>query len=229
MRIAIAAALAVAGYLLGSVNFAILVTRLRTGKDIRTLGNQNPGTANVGRTLGRGWGAAVFLGDVLKALAPMLVARLAFFPGSTTGEVLAVYAAGIAAIVGHGRPLYFRFRGGGGAASALPVVFFFAPVEAMASLLLACLVVLLAVRSVRFRIGRWIPMMFLAIAPFLTAAVNALVRLPLGAGISIGGHPWAVVGGMFAAGLVVLWLSLPAIRQAFADAARSDATRSPTA
>ena len=218
MRFVIAAALAAAGYLLGSVNSAIIVTRLKTGKDIRPLGNENPGTANVGRTLGKGWGAVVFFADVLKALVPMLVARLAFFPGNSTGEVLAVSAAGIAAIVGHGRPLYFRFRGGGGAASALPVVFFFAPVEAMAALLLACLVVAVAVRKVRFRLGRWIPMIFLAIAPVLTAAVNPLVRIPLAAGVTIGGHPWAVVAAMFAAGLVVLWLSRRAIRQAFADA-----------
>lgn len=220
MLIAIAAALAVAGYLLGSVNTAIIVTRLRTGKDIRTLGNENPGTANVGRTLGRGWGALVFASDVLKALLPMLAARLLFFRGDSTGEVLAVFAAGIAAVVGHGRPLFFGFRGGGGAASAMPVVFFFAPVEAMASLLLACLLVLVALRGVRFRLGRWIPMIFMAIAPLLGAAVNALVDVPLGAGVSIGGHPWAVFGGMLAAGLVVLWLSFRAIRQALADAAR---------
>jgi hypothetical protein len=63
-------------------------------------------------------------------------------------------------------------------------------------------------------------MIFMAIAPLLGAAVNALVDVPLGAGVSIGGHPWAVFGGMFAAGLVVLWLSFRAIRQALADASR---------
>jgi acyl-phosphate glycerol 3-phosphate acyltransferase len=220
MRAAIAAAMIVAGYLLGSVNVAIIVTRLKTGKDIRTLGNGNPGTANVGRTLGRGWGALVFFGDVLKSLAPMLAARLLFFPGGATGEILAVFAPGLAAIVGHARPLYHRFRGGGGAASALPVMFFFAPVEAMAALLLACLGVLLFVGRVRFRLGRWIPMLFLLIAPFLTAAVNALVRVPLGARLSIGGHPWAVAAGMFAAGFLVLGFSFKAVRQALSDAGR---------
>ncbi len=222
MRVAIAVVMIVAGYLLGSINFAIIVTRLRTGRDIRTLGNENPGTANVGRTLGRGWGAVVFFGDVLKALVPMLAARLLFFPGDGTGEILAVFAPGLAAIVGHARPLYHGFRGGGGAASALPVVFFFAPVEAMAALLLACLGVLFVVGRVRYRIGRWIPLLFLVIAPFLAAAVNALVAVPLGARLSIGGHPWAVVAGMFAAALLVLGFSFTAVRQAFADAARRD-------
>jgi glycerol-3-phosphate acyltransferase PlsY len=222
MRYAICAAMIVVGYLAGSVSFAIIVTRLRIGKDIRTLGNENPGTANVGRTLGRGWGALVFLGDMLKALLPMLAARLLFFRGNGFWEILAVFAAGLAAMVGHCRPLYFGFRGGGGAASALPVMFFFAPVEAAASLLLACLAVLLFVRKgVRFRIGRWIPMLFLTIAPFLATAVNALADVPLTARVSIGGHPWAVVVGMFATSFLVLGFSLKVLRQAVSDPALS--------
>ena len=198
MRVAIAAAMIVAGYLAGSVNFAIIVTRLRTGKDIRALGNENPGTANVGRTLGKGWGALVFFGDALKALLPMLAARLLFFPGNGSWEILAVCAVGIAAIVGHCRPLYYGFRGGGGAASALPVMFFFAPLEALGALLLASLAVVLFVPRVRFRIGRWIPMVFLTSAPFIAAAVNALVTVPLTPWLSIGGHAWAAIIGMFA-------------------------------
>ena len=60
-----AAALAL-GYLSGSVNYAILVTRLVLRQDIRELGNKNPGTANVARNVGKGWAALVFFADLLK-------------------------------------------------------------------------------------------------------------------------------------------------------------------
>jgi glycerol-3-phosphate acyltransferase PlsY len=65
MTYLIALPLLILAYLSGSVNYAIIVTRLVIGKDIRTLGNKNPGTANVGRNVGKGWaddpGAAGFL------------------------------------------------------------------------------------------------------------------------------------------------------------------------
>jgi acyl-phosphate glycerol 3-phosphate acyltransferase len=218
MRYAIGAAMIVAGYLSGSVNLAIIVTRLRTGKDIRDLGNANPGTANVGRTLGRGWGALVLLGDVLKGLIPMLAARLLFFGGDGTVDILAVFAVGLAAIVGHCRPVFYGFRGGGGIAASLPVFSFFAPVEFGASMLLGALIVALFVKNVQFRIGRWIPMMFVAIAPFLTAGVNALVAVPLGEGVSIGGHPWAVPAGMLATSLVVFAFNFKLLRSVTAGA-----------
>ena len=211
------AAMVLAGYLAGSVNFAIIVTRLRTGKDIRALGNENPGTANVGRTLGRGWGALVLLGDVLKALVPMLAARLLFFRGSGAWDILAVFAVGLAAITGHCRPLYYGFKGGSGAATALPVLFFFAPIEAFVSLMLGWIAVLVFVKGVRFRLGRWVPMLFLTIAPFLTTAMSLLLDVDLGPRLSIGGHPWAVPVGMFATSFLVMGFSFKVLRQAFAE------------
>ena len=60
MSFFIALFLLVLAYASGSVNYAIVVTRIVAGKDIRELGNKNPGTANVGRNLGRGWAAVVF-------------------------------------------------------------------------------------------------------------------------------------------------------------------------
>jgi hypothetical protein len=58
-------------------------------------------------------------------------------------------------------------------------------------------------------------MMFIAIAPFLTAAVNAWVAVSLGAGVSIGGHPWAVPIGMLATSVVVLAFNARLLRTAF--------------
>ena len=57
MQTMIAVSIVVVGYLSGSVNYAIVVTRAVAGVDIRTLGNRNPGTANVSRNVGKGWAA----------------------------------------------------------------------------------------------------------------------------------------------------------------------------
>ena len=54
MILIIAILLLIPAYLFGSLNYAVIVTRLVTGKDIRTLGNNNPGTENVGRNVGKG-------------------------------------------------------------------------------------------------------------------------------------------------------------------------------
>jgi acyl-phosphate glycerol 3-phosphate acyltransferase len=193
-----------AGYLCGSVSFAILVTRIRTGNDIRQLGNRNPGTANVGRSLGRGWGALVLLGDVLKCLLPMLAGRALFFSGSDAAAILAVYSIGWAAMAGHCRPVFYGFRGGGGIAVSLPIYFFFVPVEFALSIAAGGLVTFLFVRNVSFRVGRWLPMIFITIAPFLTLAATLTVSVPLGRVARIGGHPWSVLVGVFATTLV-LW------------------------
>jgi glycerol-3-phosphate acyltransferase PlsY len=201
----------VGAYLSGSVSYAILITRARTGRDIRDLGNRNPGTANVGRMLGRGWGALVLLLDVLKALVPMLAARILFFPGPESAAILAVYAVGLAAVIGHCRPLFFELRGGGGVAPSLAVFFFFTPLEFGASLLLGALVVLLFVRRAAFRIGRWIPMMSVVVAPFLTAAAMSLPAVGLGGLVPIGGRPWSVLAGVAATSILLTAFNVPMI------------------
>jgi glycerol-3-phosphate acyltransferase PlsY len=73
----------IAAYLFGSLNFAIIITRLVRGEDIRTLGNKNPGASNTGRTVGRGWGMLVLVLDGLKAVIPMAVARIWIFSGGS--------------------------------------------------------------------------------------------------------------------------------------------------
>jgi len=219
------AVMLVIGYLSGSVNFAIILTRIRTGRDIRDLGNANPGTANVGRMLGRGWGALVLLGDIVKGLLPLLAARALFFPSNGSGDALAVFATGLAAILGHCRPLFHGFRGGGGVATALPIYFFYTPVEFTVSMLLGGLIVALFVRNVQFRIGRWIPMMFVAIAPFLTLLVNALLSVPLVGALSIGGHQWGVPAGVFATSVLVLYFNFDKIRASLAQAAGNRSVR----
>jgi acyl-phosphate glycerol 3-phosphate acyltransferase len=208
---------AAGAYLLGSVSFAIIVTRLRTGRDIRTLGNRNPGTANVGRTLGRGWGALVLFLDMGKSLLPMLAARLLLFHGHDPLSLLAVYGVGLAAVTGHCKPVFYGFRGGGGIATALPLFFFFTPVEAAASMLLAGLTVLLFLRGFAFSIGRWLPMLFITLTPLAALAASLTVSVRLGGIARIGGHPWSVVAGLAASALLVWGMNLPLILTVLSD------------
>ncbi|MGI8822114.1 MAG: glycerol-3-phosphate 1-O-acyltransferase PlsY [Acidimicrobiia bacterium] len=116
-----AVAAAVLGYLVGSIDFAVLVARAQ-GKDIYEMGSGNPGAANVLRNLG--WKAAlpVMLGDVAKGAAAAAVGTW------LGGSELAGWAAGFAAVVGHCFPVWHRFHGGKGVSTALGVVLWLEPI-----------------------------------------------------------------------------------------------------
>lgn len=221
MRYAGFAGMLVLAYLSGSVNYAIILTRARTGADIRQMGNRNAGTANVGRTIGKGWGAVVYFCDFGKALLPMLAARLVIFRDPSPESVLALFAIGMAAIVGHCRPVFHGFRGGAGIATSMPVYLFFIPVEFTVSMLLAALLVALFVRNVEFRLGRWVPILFVTIAPFLTLAANGALAIPLTERLSIGGHPWSVLVGVFATSVLILFFNTHLLQESFARLIRA--------
>lgn len=103
------------GYVVGSIPFALIVSRLVAGIDVRRAGSGNVGAANVLRTSGVAMAVCVLLLDMAKGAASVLwVARLA--PGDS-GPAL----AGLAAVVGHVYPVWLRFRGGKGVATAAGV------------------------------------------------------------------------------------------------------------
>ena len=116
-----AAILVVLGYLLGSLSFAFLLVRWRTGADIRTVGSGNAGATNVLRAHGKGLAAAVALLDIAKGAAAVLLMRL------VTADPRYAAAAGFAAILGHVFPLYSGFRGGKGVATAVGAFLALAP------------------------------------------------------------------------------------------------------
>jgi glycerol-3-phosphate acyltransferase PlsY len=205
--------LPVLGYLSGSVSYAVVVTRLVAGKDVRTLGNRNPGTANVGRSIGKGWAAVVFFLDVAKGLGPMILSRRLFFPGESWGEYFAVAAVGAAAIAGHCKPLFFGFRGGGGIATSIGVYAFFIPGELLLSMLAAFLGAIFFIKRVRFRIGQWVPILFVCLTPFAALSLNSLVDLHLFAGRSLGGHPWYVLAIAFFLSVFILGFNIPFMGQ----------------
>lgn len=113
-----------AGYLTGSVLFAHIITKLVTGKDIRDLGNNNPGAANTFRSTGKFWGVLTLLLDTFKALIPILLANY-YFDLST----ISLGLIGAGAIIGHGYPLYYNFVGGRAAGTLMGTYAFFIPYE----------------------------------------------------------------------------------------------------
>jgi len=110
---------AIAGYLLGSVSFAVVVSRLLRLPDPRSYGSKNPGATNVLRTGNRIAAVLTLAGDALKGFVAVMLALL-YLPDA------APYV-GIAAFLGHVFPLYHRFRGGKGVATAAGVLFGFDP------------------------------------------------------------------------------------------------------
>ena len=104
--------LAVFAYLLGSLSFAILLSRLTGNPDPRMSGSGNAGATNMLRLAGKKLAVLTLLGDLCKGLLPVALANLADL-GLQQQAWIGVYA-----VVGHMYPVYFRFRGGKGVATA---------------------------------------------------------------------------------------------------------------
>ncbi len=105
-------------YLLGSIDFGVIVPRLM-GVDIYAHGSGNPGASNVMRTMGKKAGAAVMLADAVKGLLAAMVGVLASDP-------LGFWCA-LLVVVGHVFPAWHRFKGGRGVATAIGAVLFLEP------------------------------------------------------------------------------------------------------
>lgn len=108
---------AVIPYLLGSLSFSIIVSRLLFHKDVRDYGSHNAGMTNVLRTFGKGAAALTVVGDIGKGVAAVLLAKWCFSAGLSNaaalgGAVIGVYLAAFFAVIGHVYPLYFGFKGG---------------------------------------------------------------------------------------------------------------------
>jgi glycerol-3-phosphate acyltransferase PlsY len=120
-----------AAYLLGSVSFAVVVSRLFGLADPRSYGSGNPGATNVLRSGNKPAAALTLVGDAAKGwLAVWLVQRYgqAFGVGDW-----GVALSGLAVFLGHLYPVYFRFKGGKGVATAAGVILAFNPVLALAT------------------------------------------------------------------------------------------------
>jgi acyl phosphate:glycerol-3-phosphate acyltransferase len=103
-------------YITGSISTAILLAKALGLQDPREVGSGNPGATNILRYGGKGVAAATLLGDMLKGLVPVLIARV------FTNDPMPLALVMLAAFLGHLYPLFFGFRGGKGVATALGVL-----------------------------------------------------------------------------------------------------------
>ena len=117
-------ALAVA-YLLGSIPTSYIVVYLMTGRDVRTIGNGNPGMMNVWDNVGLRPAVMVGLGDIGKGMAAVGVAYWLGF-----GDTVAVMGA-VMAVFGHDFSVFLRFRGGNGTAAAVGGLFALVPAASL--------------------------------------------------------------------------------------------------
>ena len=128
--VALAIALGVGAYLVGSIPFGVVVARTRR-VDLRAVGSGNIGATNAARALGPALGALVLMGDALKGFGPVLAVRLLLRHSSHVDSLAAT--AGLLCFLGHLFPVWQRFRGGKGVATALGVFLALSPLAALAS------------------------------------------------------------------------------------------------
>jgi glycerol-3-phosphate acyltransferase PlsY len=119
----ILAALAM-GYLLGSLNTAVIVGKIY-GKDIRNHGSKSAGLTNTLRVLGKTAAAFVLVGDIVKGIVACLIGLWlgVYVQSGEARDCVSLLAAGAGAVIGHNWPVYFGFKGGKGALTAVAVLF----------------------------------------------------------------------------------------------------------
>lgn len=114
--------IAIIAYLIGSINFSILISKKKAGYDIRQKGSGNAGTTNMLRNLGKKYAAITLICDVLKGVVAIGIAIIAGNILGDTNKALLVQIAGVAVVIGHTFPIFFGFKGGKGVATSLGIL-----------------------------------------------------------------------------------------------------------
>ena len=122
-----------AAYLIGSLSFAVIVSRAMGLNDPRTYGSKNPGATNVLRSGSKPAAAVTLLLDGFKGWLPVMLVKWLGHPYGLEDGTVAL--AGLAAFLGHLYPVFFRFQGGKGVATALGVILGFSWILGLASAL----------------------------------------------------------------------------------------------
>ncbi len=113
---------AVIAYLIGSINFSVILSKKIAGFDVREKGSGNAGTTNMLRSVGKGAAALTLICDVLKGVIAILIAMFIGWAFQIENQSLLVQIAGIAVVLGHTFPIFFGFKGGKGVATSLGIL-----------------------------------------------------------------------------------------------------------
>ena len=124
------AAAALIGYLLGSINTAVILSKAVYKKDIRLQGSGNAGMTNMQRIYGKKAALFTFMGDFCKGIAAVLLGKLLLHAGGFA-SVDGACIAGAFAVIGHNWPVYFGFKGGKGVLTAFSVMIIIAPLPTL--------------------------------------------------------------------------------------------------
>ena len=114
--------MALIAYVIGSINFSVIISKKFAGFDVREKGSGNAGTTNMLRSVGKKAAAITLVCDVLKGVISIGIAILLGNIVSNVDKSLLVQVAGIAVVLGHTFPIFFGFKGGKGVATSLGVL-----------------------------------------------------------------------------------------------------------
>lgn len=134
--------MALVAYLIGSVNFSVIISKRIAGFDVRERGSGNAGTTNMLRSVGKGPAALTLILDIAKGLVAILIAFLIGKISDEANAAVLAQLAGFFVVLGHTFPVFFGFKGGKGVATSLGVLLCINPLIG-----LICLVFALAVMA----------------------------------------------------------------------------------
>ena len=112
-------AVAVIAYLIGSVNFSVIISKKMAGFDLREKGSKNAGTTNMLRTVGKKAAAITLVCDILKGVVAVILAKLL---SESVNEAIATQIAAVLVVIGHTFPIFFGFKGGKGVATSIGIL-----------------------------------------------------------------------------------------------------------
>ena len=113
---------AIIAYLIGSVNFSVLISKKMAGFDVREKGSGNAGTTNMLRSVGKKAAVITLVCDILKGVVSIVIAIIVGNIAKNLDRELLLQIAGIAVVLGHTFPIFFGFKGGKGVATSLGVL-----------------------------------------------------------------------------------------------------------
>ena len=114
--------MAIIAYLIGSINFSVILSKKMAGFDVREKGSGNAGSTNMLRSVGKKAAAITLICDILKGVVSIGIAILLGNVIENMNRELLLQIAGIAVVTGHTFPIFFGFKGGKGVATSLGVI-----------------------------------------------------------------------------------------------------------